>query len=86
MPTNVWHLKIDLSQIWQSGLLDFDEKRDRIVEVIKASDWRALTPYPDTFDEYVANVEKSEHVGEFDAAFDVLYELADSDRVWIETH
>ncbi len=85
MPTNVWHLKIDLSQIWQSGLLDFDEKREKIVEAIKASGWRALTPYPDTFDEYVANIEQAEDVSEFDEYFDVLYDLADGDRVWIET-
>lgn len=66
--------------------LDFGVKRDRIVDKIKNSGWRDITPYPDTFDDLVADLSNSTGTSEFDAWWDELYDLADDDRVWLETH
>jgi hypothetical protein len=81
----VWHLTLDLKGIWRDESLTFGEKRDKVVARIKTSGWRALTPYPDHFDDLVAELEESLNSIEFEYAFDELYDLADSDRVRIET-
>lgn len=85
MPTNVWHLTINLSSVWRSEI-PVTEKVAIIVAAFKASGWRELTPYPDTFDDMLAELGDAEDVAEFDGAFAEFYDLADSDRVWIETH
>lgn len=80
-----WNITVKLKDVWRNDSLSFEEKRDKVVERIKASGWRDLTPYPDTFDEVVANLAESLDIGEFDGVWIELYDLADSDRVWIET-
>lgn len=80
-----WNLTVDLKPFWNNEEIGFEEKRDKIVEAIKASKWREWTPYPDYFDELVDNVAAAENVDVFDCAWDEIYDLADDDRVWIVT-
>ncbi len=81
-----WELTVDVSDEWE-GFQErgFEESVKRIVDKIKRSGWRDLTPYPDTFDELVARLESSSDIGDFNEWWDELYDLADSDRVWVAT-
>lgn len=86
MPTNVWLVTIDVADTWKSFQENgFEQSVKSIIAKIKQSRWRELTPYPDTFDELLANLEESGDLAEFNGWWDELYDLADSDRVWIST-
>jgi hypothetical protein len=86
MPTNVWLITIDLKDTWNSFQdVGLEASLEQIVTRIKGSGWRELTPYPDTFDDLISDLEASTTLGEFNAWWAEVYDLADSDRVWIET-
>lgn len=83
-----WTLTIrlgDLVQQWKNGDINIAELADLVTTRLKESGWRAFTPYPHTWDEKVAQVQSAETPGEYEAAFEDLYDIADLDRVWIET-
>ncbi|HKZ21187.1 MAG TPA: hypothetical protein VJQ57_13885 [Acidimicrobiia bacterium] len=79
-----WLLTIDLSDQWDAEI-PFEAKRDAIVARLRSPRWRKLTAYPDTLTEAIDAVEASWDIPSFDAAFAEIHDLADSDRVWIET-
>ena len=81
-----WNISLNLTDLWRNEDIGFEEKRDKIVAVIKASGWRKITPYPDYFDSLVDEVAETLNITEFDLAFSEIYDQADADRVWIETH
>jgi len=86
MPTNTWLVTIDVADIWRNFQDNgFEQSVKAIIEKIKASRWRSITPYPDTFDELLACLEESRDLDEFNGWWNELYDLADSDRVWIST-
>jgi hypothetical protein len=74
-----WKLTVDLSALWHAPG-SFPERRDAIIKEIKASGWvgfdlaALLSELADTTDE------KS-----FDDVFGYVYDLADEQRIWIET-
>lgn len=80
-----WNLTVDLKPFWSDREIGFEEKRDKIVEAIKTSEWRDWTPYPDHFDDLVHLVVTAENADQFDDAWSEIYDLADDDRVWIST-
>lgn len=80
-----WGPTIDLSDVWRNGDLDTSEKARKVVEIIRASGWLEDTPYPDTLRDHLGHVENTTTIGDFDAAFSRVYDVADEDRVWIET-
>jgi hypothetical protein len=76
-----WHEQIDLHEPLNNDALPFTERRDTIVARIKASRWFAN----DDGDlgillEDLANAEDED---DFDEAWESIYDLADSDRVWL---
>lgn len=81
-----WTLTVHLSHLWNDSEIGFEEKRDGIVAILRASRWRKLTPYPDDLDNLIDELECSADVDEFDGAFSEIYDRADIDGVWIETH
>lgn len=81
-----WILTIELSDVWRDEALPVTEKAAKIVERIEKSGWLDLTPDPDTFRDLLADLKEAETVGTFDYMFSDVYDLADSDGVWIETH
>lgn len=85
MPTNVWNRTIKLKSVWRNDDLTITEKAVAIVEHIEKSGWIEETPYPDTFRDLLAHLKVVTTAGEFDAVFAEVYDLADEDRVWIET-
>lgn len=85
MPTNVWYVTINLADTFHNEDLDFEEKVERIVDRIKRSGWRLLTDDTENFDLLVEQLETSSDKHEFNATWDEVLDLADLDRVWIET-
>lgn len=80
-----WFLTVELADYWQNEELPFKDKRDGIVARLRSSNWRRLTPYPGHFDELLNALGATADLAAFDAVFDELYDLADSDGIWIET-
>lgn len=87
MPTNVWNRTIDLkgaaSKYAVAG--DWPAYRAAIVTAIEESGWIADTPYPDTLRDHVNGLKASDSVAVAEAYWDAIYDVADEDRVWIET-
>lgn len=81
----VWHLTVKLGSVWRADLI-FPLKRDAVVEIVKKSGWRELTDDQETYDDLVEELSETLNLAEFDSVFNDLYDLADADRVWIETH
>ena len=57
----------------------------KAVEIIEASGWLEDTPYPDTLRDHLAALKQAEDTYDYVTAFDRIYDVADEDRVWIET-
>lgn len=84
----VWHRTVklgDLVQQWKNQQIDITELAELVVERIKRSGWRALTSDPDLFDDLLDELSEVLNKDEYTGAFNELYDLADIDRVWIET-
>lgn len=84
-----WNQTIDLGDLiqqWKNEQIDIPELAELVVSRLKRSGWRDFTPYPDTFDGLLADLSNVEDRHGYEAAFEEIYDLADSDRVWIETH
>jgi hypothetical protein len=84
----VWTLTIKLGDLvtpYKNGELHLTELAIKVVERIKASTWRSFTADPDEFDTAMDGVERAATPREYVAAFEAVYDLADLDRVWIET-
>ncbi len=83
-----WNITIKLGDLvgdWKAGRFDIPELARLVVERIKDSEWRKITPYPDSFDQTLDVLLRATGEGEYSAAFEEIYDLADADRVWIET-
>lgn len=84
----VWAETLDVSDVFHDDELSFEERRDAIVAVLKASRWyrkadqHAFDGVVDIVNDHLAYAENAD---EFDAWWDELYDLADYDRVWIKT-
>ena len=80
----IWDKHIRLGDIFYDDSISFADKRDQIVSRIRASGW---LDGRDEFDELVETVNEglagAEDEDEFDAAWDVVYDFADIERVWI---
>jgi len=58
---------------------------EKAVEIIENSGWLDDTPYPDTLRDHLAELKQAEEEYDYLLAFDKIYDVADQDRVWIET-
>lgn len=83
-----WELTIRLGDLvgqWKSGDLDIPELAEKVAERIKASRWRSFTADPDELDTALEDLEKVGTRFDYERVFEAVYDLADLDRVWIET-
>lgn len=80
-----WIIAVSVKDFWRDDSKSISEKAALFAGRIRSTRWRDITPYPDYFDQLVDDVEAAEDVDEFDARYDELCDLADEDRVWIET-
>jgi hypothetical protein len=81
----VWNLTVNLKSLWGVTEITFPSKRDGIVKLIKESGWDQYTDDVLTFEALVDELAETADNRSFDAVFQDLYDLADNDRVWIET-
>lgn len=83
----VWAHRIDVSDVFHSDTLTFTQRRDATVKRLKASPWYT-TADPIEFDgvhDVVNELGNAEDAEEFDGWWGDLYDLADTDRVYIRT-
>lgn len=84
LPT--WRYTVDVSALWRDEPLTFEERRDTVASVLRASTWFAsVEEHDDTLLLLVENLEEADDVEEFDLVWDAIYDLADADRTWIKT-
>jgi hypothetical protein len=81
----VWHLTVNLEPVWGVTGIPFTEKRDRIVHLIRRSGWLNNTLEKALLEELLGELAETPDATSFDGVFRDLYNLADDDRVWIET-
>lgn len=79
-----WNLTVKLKPFWASAD-PFEEKRDRIVKAFRDSGWPGITSQPGHLESLLDELAEVPDVSAFDAMLGDLYDLADVDRVWIET-
>jgi hypothetical protein len=80
MPT--WRTTIDLADVFHDEDRSFPQRRDEIVSRIHASGWaHDNTDVAALLDE-LADAQTEE---EFNDAWDLIYDEADFDRVWLAT-
>ncbi len=78
----VWDRHLNLANVWKNPDLTFEERRDAIVGRIRRSGW------PDrnnTVAELLDELGDAATADEFDGPWDLIYDEADRDRVWIAT-
>lgn len=80
----IWDVTLYLGDVFHNEDLTFEEKRDEIVQRIQNSGWLEATD-SDTFAELVEELGDTDDVEEFDQVWDLIYDQANLDRVWIET-
>ncbi len=81
MPT--WTLTINVADVFHNDDLTFEQIRDTVVQRIRASGWIGEDDH--TLGDLVDELGDAADTDEFDAVWDVLYDHADADRVWIAT-
>lgn len=64
---------------------DIPKTAEKAVEIIEASGWLTTTQFPDHLRAALDELKKAKTPGEYVTAFDLVYDVADEDRVWIET-
>lgn len=83
-----WNRTIKLGDLiagWRAGEYGIEELADKVVERIEQSGWLDDTPYPDTLRDHLNGLKQATTPEGYQAAFNPVYDVADDDRVWIET-
>lgn len=83
----VWNRTIDLTPAVKiyKDTLDIPKTAEKAVEIIEASGWLDDTPYPDTLRDHLGALKQATDHYEYTSVFCSIYDVADEDRVWIET-
>ena len=80
-----WAHVLKLADVFHNDAMSFQEKRDAIVARIRATTWFKGYDEGDELHMYVEELSDTEDTSEFDYVWDEIYDIADADRVWIET-
>lgn len=84
-----WNRTIKLADLvaqWKQGALSIPGLADKVADRIEKSGWLADTPYPDTLRDHLGALRTATDPHEYIRLFDPIYDVADADRVWIETN
>lgn len=81
----VWDRKIRLGAVWRNEGMTFTQRRDAIVAILRASGWLRDRDMFSSLVIAVENLAGAEDADEFDGWWDEIYDIADYDRVWIDT-
>lgn len=85
MPRNVWRVEIKLGDFFKSDDLTVAEKAKEIVKRIRDSRWRDISGSQFLLDDILERLGSVADADEFDYVWNEIYDLADIDRVWIDT-
>lgn len=80
-----WNETIHLGDVFHNDDLTFEQKRDVIVQRIRASRWFRNAGEDSFLAQLVDELGSAESANEFDAPWSLIYDAADIDRTWIET-
>lgn len=80
-----WLQTVDLADIFHSDHLSFTVRRDGVVKRILDSSWMAHTKHPMYLASLLMNLAECETLEDFNLMWNHVYDLADLERVWIET-
>lgn len=78
----IWDRTIQVGDLFHNEGLEDHDRRDQIVQRVRDSGWPALN---ETVQELVDELAEVTSEDEFNAVWDLIYDEADYDRVWIET-
>ncbi len=85
----IWAHRIDVSHVFHNEDMTFEQRRDAIVRILRASPWlredTGNLMHLWTLQELVDELAETRDGDEFDGPWDALYDEADYDRVWIRT-
>jgi hypothetical protein len=82
----VWDRKINLADVFHNEAMSFIEIRDAVARRLRASTWLKDRDEFDELVEAVDNLAEAEDAQGFDEWWSVVYDHADADRMWINTH
>jgi hypothetical protein len=77
--------KVRLKDFWNEEDMPFKEKRDRFVQRVKASGWLEKSEQAEELECLLGEIGDTETVDDFDWVLGLIYDIADYDRIWIET-
>lgn len=77
-----WRYTLRVSDVWKSETLSFEQQRDKIVGRLKRHVWYQEN---EELREVVSGITTATTAKEFDEWWRIVYDLADEDRVWVET-
>jgi hypothetical protein len=81
----VWYETVRLSDVFHNEEMTFEQRRDEIVRRLRASSWVKCADDNDVLPNLIDELKNAADVDEFDTVWDVIYDYADADRVWIDT-
>lgn len=84
MPVNRWHLSIELDDLFGDPERPAMERRAEIAERLRASKWTAISTDPSRLRWLIDKFEEAD-VHDADVWWNGLYDMADTDRVWLDT-
>lgn len=79
-----WAHKIYMGLPYDPEVGNFPEHRDRAVAVIRKSAWIRNSQRSTDLAELVDKLSGTEVIEDFDEVFQEIYDLADTDRCWIQ--
>jgi hypothetical protein len=81
----VWDRKIRLADVWRNEAMTFEQRRDAIVRRLRVSSWVKGCDEFDELPQAIGELSEVADANAFDEVWDLIYDLADADRVWIDT-
>jgi chromatin segregation and condensation protein Rec8/ScpA/Scc1 (kleisin family) len=83
---HTWKYKINLADVFHNDDMTFEDRRGAIVRRIRASSWfKEYDEYYDELPQFVEELADTRDTEEFDNVWDAIYNIADYDRVRIQT-
>jgi hypothetical protein len=81
----IWDGTLRLADVFHNDNLTFEQKRDAIVQRVRATAWFKGKDESDDLVYLVEELAETEDNASFNLLWSDLYDFADADRVWIET-
>ena len=81
----VWESKLRLADVFHNDDMTFEQRRDAIAARIRATRWFKSYDEYDDLPMFVEELAGTEDNASFNAVWDEIYDIADTDRVWIAT-